>query len=153
MSNKLDFEKPIFVIEHCVDCHTHRWNTRHDEAKYKSFAADLASRIQQNVPDATILYNQVPKKWYEKEIYCQLIPNEDEKNDLYDMFPRMGAFELSTVVEKKGRSEAILLYSKIISGMWPHFGAVAKRVQEYSEANFKDGQGVSDLRQKFSFNP
>ena len=44
------------------------------------------------------------------------------------MFPRMGAFEVSTVVEKKGQSEAILLFSKIISGMWPHFGAVTKKV-------------------------
>ena len=62
------------------------------------------------------------------------------------MFPRMGAFELSTVVEKRGRSEAILIYSKIISGLWPHYSGVAKRVADYAQANFKDGQGVSDLR-------
>ena len=48
------------------------------------------------------------------------------------MFPRMGAFEISTVVEKRGRSEAILIYSKIISGLWPHYSGVAKRVADYA---------------------
>ena len=70
MTERLDFSKPIFVIEHCVDCHTHNWNTRHDEAKYKGYATDLAARIKEQVPDATIVFNKVPKKWFKKEIYC-----------------------------------------------------------------------------------
>ena len=31
-------DSPIFVIEHCVDCQTHSWNTRHDPNKYKQYA-------------------------------------------------------------------------------------------------------------------
>ena len=29
-----------FIIEHCENCRTHNWNTRHDEAKYKQFAEE-----------------------------------------------------------------------------------------------------------------
>lgn len=28
----------IFVIEHCENCATHQWNTRHNEALYKQHA-------------------------------------------------------------------------------------------------------------------
>jgi len=52
------------------------------------------------------------------DIYCQLIPNESE-NPNYDMLPRLGAFEVSY--------KGVLLYSKILSLMWPHFGAVAEK--------------------------
>jgi len=71
--------------------------------------------------------NKVPKPWYEQEIYCQLIPNEDEKNPHYDILPRLGAFEVSTVQENQG----ILFYSKQMSGMWPHAKALATRIITY----------------------
>ena len=129
MAIRLNFDNPIFVIEHCQNCRSHGWSTRHDEAKYKGYAADVASRIREHVPEATVLYNQVPKRWFEKEIYCQLVPNEDDDNDVYDMIPRMGAFEVSTVVERGGGgSEAILLYSKLLGGLWPHIGDLAKKM-------------------------
>lgn len=31
-------DNKIFIIEHCENCKTHLWNTRHDEAKYKQVA-------------------------------------------------------------------------------------------------------------------
>ena len=41
----------------------------------------------------------------------------------------MGAFEVSTVVERDGGgSEAILLYSKLLGGLWPHIGDLAKKM-------------------------
>ena len=43
--------------------------------------------------------NKVPKPWYDKEIYVQLIANEDEANPFYDCIPRFWAFEVSTVVD------------------------------------------------------
>ena len=30
----------LFVIEVCENCDTHRWNTRHDEEKYKGYAQE-----------------------------------------------------------------------------------------------------------------
>ena len=70
MARKIDMNKPIFVIEHCVDCRTHQWNTRHDEGKYVQFADSLGSAIKAEIPDATVLFNQVPKEWVDKDIYC-----------------------------------------------------------------------------------
>ena len=127
----LDTSKPVFVIEHCVDCRAHAWNTRHDESKYSGMAGSLGLAIKEVLPDATILINQVPKAWYEKEIYCQLIPNDDANTDVYDMIPRIGAFEVSTVAAHGGVNDSILLYSKMIGGMWPHWNALANRAEEY----------------------
>ena len=95
-ATKLDFNRPIFVIEHTVQSH---WSTRHDPAKYRQYAADLAARISEECPGAIVLCNKVPKRWHEKPIYMQLIGNEDQDNDCYDMLPRSGAFEVSTVIE------------------------------------------------------
>ena len=67
-----------FVFEVCADCKNHKWNTRHNEAKYQQFFADTSRAIREKIPSAKCLMNKVPKVWYEKDIYCQLIPNEDE---------------------------------------------------------------------------
>ena len=104
MSRKLDFNHPIFVIEFCKDCSNHKWNTRHDEAKYASFAKQIADTIWMGAPDATVLFNQIPKKWQDNEIYMNLIWNEDPENDVFDMAPRLGAFEISTVAQEEVRS-------------------------------------------------
>ena len=36
----MDKRENIFVIEVCENCRTHNWNTRHDENKYKAYAAE-----------------------------------------------------------------------------------------------------------------
>ena len=66
-----------FVFEVCSSCSTHSWNTRHNEAKYQQFFADVSSAIRAVIPEAVCVMNKVPKGWYESEIYCQLINNED----------------------------------------------------------------------------
>ena len=60
---------PIIVIEHCVDCKNHNWNNRHDEAKYKSMAMQLASEIKGKVDDCVILVNQIPNSLIFSDIY------------------------------------------------------------------------------------
>ena len=46
----------------------------------------------------------------------QLIGNDDQDNDCYDMLPRSGAFEVSTVLEQeKQDSVEILLFSKMMA--------------------------------------
>ena len=62
-----------------------------------------------------------------------MIPNDEDDNDVYDMIPRIGAFEVSTVVAQGGSSEAILLFSKMIGQMWPHVGALSKNIGNYQE--------------------
>ena len=115
MARKVDTDKPCFIIEHFVDQRNEKWHHRLDENKYRGYADSLAGEIKANVPGATVLFNQVPKEWHQKDLYCQLIPNDDDNNDVYDMIPRFYAFEVSTVAKCGGRTQEILLYSKIIS--------------------------------------
>ena len=85
--------------------------------------------IQAQVPGAQVLFNQVPKEWYNHDIYCQLVPDDDENCHVYSMLPRLGAFEVSTVRD----GTAILLYSKLASTLWPHIPALCQRISEYVE--------------------
>ena len=73
--------------------------------------------------------NRVPKPWYESDIYCQLIGNEDDSNPYYDFLPRIGAFEVSTVFQ----GADILFFSKQMSGMWPSATSLSKRIAAFYE--------------------
>jgi hypothetical protein len=55
-----------------------------------------------------------------EDSYCQLIPDNDLDNDVYSMIPRIGAFEITY--------KGILVYSKLLSQMWPHVPTVAQRI-------------------------
>ena len=82
-----------------------------------------------------MLFNQVPKKWSEKEIYCNLISNSDASCNLYDMLPRLGAFEISTVFRnKRGRTTDILFYSKVLSHLFPNIKSVTSKVDKYFDS-------------------
>ena len=127
----------------CGNCSSHQWNTRHDEAKYAQFFADVSANVKSVAPNANCIMNRVPKAWYEKEIYCQLVPNEDDNNPYYDIIPRIGAFEVSIVHDNID----ILLYSKMMSTMWPHAPSLAARVNEFIEDSKK--MNGSQLKEKY----
>ena len=42
-----------------------------------------------------VVFNLVPKVHAMSDIYCQLIPNDNEQDPYYQVMPRMGAFEVS----------------------------------------------------------
>lgn len=88
--------------------------------------------------------NKVPKPWFEKEIYCQLIPNEDDNNPHYDILPRLGAFEVSIVVDNVD----ILFYSKQMSGMWPHAKSLSNRIKAFIEDR-TSGMAGAALKDKY----
>ena len=73
--------------------------------------------------------NKVPKPWADKDQYCQMVHNEDDNDPDYDIMPRLWAFEISTVID----NHDILFFSKIMSKMWPHAGAVVKRLVNFAE--------------------
>ena len=95
----------IFIVETCQNCKEHHWNTRHDEAKYDEFYNKgkyfeknnnlVANSIMLRLPGAVVLRNQIPKSYLPYDLYCNLIPNEDENNPIYSQVPRTGAFEVS----------------------------------------------------------
>ena len=83
-----------FVFEVCAGQH---WSRRINEAQYQQYFANVSAAIREVVPQANCVVNRVPKRWAEKDIYCQLIANDDDNNPFYDMVPRAYAFEVSTV--------------------------------------------------------
>ena len=53
-----------FIFEVCENCSINcKWNTRHDEAKYKSFFEKFKAMIQAELPNAVCVMNHVPKQW------------------------------------------------------------------------------------------
>ncbi len=60
------------------------------------------------------------------DIYCQLIANDDDNNPYYDIQPRMYAFEVSI--------NGVLLFSKCLSHVWPHYTALGKRCAAVAQA-------------------
>lgn len=49
-----------YIIEHCVDCKSHKWTTRHNEAKYKQYAEEMQNHL--GGADKCWI-NQVPGAW------------------------------------------------------------------------------------------
>ena len=47
------------------------------------------------MPNAVVLRNQIPKAYLPYDLYCNLIPNEEENTPIYDQVPRTGSFEVS----------------------------------------------------------
>ena len=95
------------------------------------------------MPNAQCVMNKVPKAWAMKDIYCQLIPNEDDKNPNYDMIPRLYAFDVSTVHDDAD----ILFFSKQMSRVWPHCGALANRIAAFVQDS--GSMKGSELREKY----
>jgi len=79
------------------------------------------------MPNANVIKNQVPKEWVDYDIYCQLLQNEDENNPYYQSIPRTGAFEVSHkgVVSFLAFNSQKLVFSKLMSGLWPNFDSVS----------------------------
>jgi len=55
----------------------------------------VSGAITSVVPDSQVIFNLVPKEHAMADIYCQLIPNDDESMPNYEVVPRIGSFEIS----------------------------------------------------------
>ena len=134
----------VIIIEASSNSNAHAWNTRLDDSKYESYAANLQSALREMMPDVTIFQNRVPKEFIFSDNYMQLIPGGE---NVFEMIPRMWAFEVSTVIidektiggKKVPIKKDILLYSKLMCRTWPHCSSLAKRIarmyDEYEQAN------------------
>ena len=75
--------------------------------------------------------NQIPKSYFDFDIYNNLVPNNDDSQPYYQQIPRVGAFEVSY--------KGVLLFSKLKSGNWPIVKQVAAKcafiVRESSETS------------------
>lgn len=113
-------------------------HTRHKEEKYKQHAVALAECITART-GWKVLFNQVPKQWSKSSLYNQLIPNSDASVNVYDMIPRLGAFEVSFVfhnspflkeqildANKADNPFNVKIYSKFATGMWPNYSNIGE---------------------------
>jgi len=63
--------------------------------KWSGFILVVANSIKEHVPSADVRFNMVPKQHAMSDIYCQLVPNDDDNNPFYEVVPRIGSFEVS----------------------------------------------------------
>ena len=94
---KVDENQIIFVVEACNDCPNHHMTTWHKVEQYINKYIAVADALQTDYPGSPVLLNQVPKNWHQHPLYVQLIANNDADCNLFDMVPRLGSFEVSTV--------------------------------------------------------
>ena len=45
----------------------------------------------------------MPKAWFEFDLYYSLIHNSNVDLDVYEMIPKLGSFEVSTVIKVGGQ--------------------------------------------------
>ena len=45
----MDKKENTFVIEACENCIAHKWNTRHDETKYKNYSVESNKALKFNI--------------------------------------------------------------------------------------------------------
>jgi hypothetical protein len=64
-----------------------------------------------------------------------LIPDNSDA-DCYSMIPRIGAFEIT--------HQGIVVFSKLLSQMWPHYEATANRIKEMLQDQ-RNGMPFSSL--------
>ena len=91
-----------------------------------------------------ILFNQVPKAWFEYDIYYSLIHNDNEEVDVFEMIPKLGSMEVSTVIKVNGQSADILLFSKMLSNTWPNVFALQHRFRNLV-TDLRDAQRGENL--------
>ena len=65
------------------------------KSKYEPMFCAVSAAIVERVPNALTMRNQIPKQYLDYDLYCNLIPNEDEQVSYYQQVPRTGAFEVS----------------------------------------------------------
>ena len=64
--------------------------------------------------------NKIPKTYVDYDLYANLVNNEDEDNEYYEMNPRVNSFEVSY--------KNYLIFSKLGGKYWPSVALVAQKV-------------------------
>jgi predicted Rdx family selenoprotein len=104
-------------IEHCIGCSSHAWCTSHEASKYIQYYDACASAIQTLCPGLTVVQNQIPQFITSRVLRSKAQPWTHKPSH-----PRIGAFEVYF--------QDRVLFSKLEHGLWPHPGALAKRIRE-----------------------
>lgn len=60
-----------------------------------NFVLSVSSAIVERIPNALTMRNQIPKSYLPYDLYCNLIPNDDDNIPYFQQVPRTGSFEVS----------------------------------------------------------
>jgi hypothetical protein len=55
----------------------------------------VKEKLIEKIPGCTAVRNKIPKNHVNYELYCNLVPNEDDREPFFDQVPRTGSFEVS----------------------------------------------------------
>ena len=141
-----------FVIEHCINCHQHKYYTRHSAVKYENYADKLQNELG---GQDRCLKNEVPATWRKSPIFKPLsiektsskVPLEEQVTEIT---PRVGAFELFVNIgEPQGKTVVVNLFSKKISGEWPLIKTVAKRALT-AIAQIESGADLREIEAEYT---
>lgn len=113
----IQFESEKVYIEHCLNCSSHAWCTKHDESKYISYFESCKKSIKDLCPELEIIQNQIPVHLISKFSTTDSKSWERKMN-----FPRLGSFE----VYFKNKT----IFSKLESGAWPQATILASKLKE-----------------------
>ena len=58
-------------------------------------SVSVSGAIAERIPNSITMKNQIPKSYLHYDLYCNLIPNEDENAPYFQQVPRTWAFEVS----------------------------------------------------------
>ena len=143
-------------------CNENTFCSDYNLQKYEKYANDIAGQIYETCQNVVVVFNKVPKRWPKSKLYPNLLEDYDEENEYHDLYPRGGAFEVSTNVEMQNRNYQgivqkkrieVLFYSKIKGKMWPHIDNMATKIARFQE-QYQDGVTNSDqLLKRFGFDP
>lgn len=117
----IQFESEKVFIEHCQNCPSHNWCTKHDESKYLSYYESCKKHIKDLIPELEIIQNQIPVHLVSKFTTSDPRPWEGKM-----AFPRLGSFE----VYYKNKT----VFSKLESGAWPQPSVLASKLNELIHA-------------------
>lgn len=112
----------MVYVEHCVNCESHGYHTRHRSEVYLQHFQQLQESIVTLCPELSVQANVVPAE-LETRFYS---PEDPRWKGIKPVgryrFPRVGAFE----VVFRGRT----VFSKLDGGLWPNNRAVARKVRD-----------------------
>ena len=139
-------EDGIFILEYCdreyMTC------VSASPALYKMHAENLAAKIRAACQKEVYFtkMNDSPDEWFHH--YRHMWTNRAKNVNHNQVKPRPWSLELSTVVQ----NEFILIYSKLQSKQWPHYGLVAQRCKNFLD-DLNAGMSGVDLKRKYTTVP
>ncbi|CAD8207719.1 unnamed protein product [Paramecium pentaurelia] len=130
-------EDVIVTIEYCTNCHEHMGSTKHDEARYLTYAQALKNEIIQRFPIVKVILKPL--------IYDHF----DHSIDTMFLQRRLGCFEVQVMSKQKGQIKQAVIGSKLNTKAWPQTSVIINKLPQYfKKVSFNIDLKFADSDQK-----